>query len=96
MSFLQEQAGTSTVKRAVKIFKSSKTQKYNVKKLCLSDWFSTDPFEIGNSEKLFYSKLSSRQIVNLNSEHAKSSLKLSDQLSYVAKENNFSGLDYTG
>ena len=61
--------------------------KKHVRKLYLSGSFSTDPFEILNAEKLFYSKLYSRQRVNLNSEQAKSFLenpnisKLSDELS---------------
>ena len=61
--------------------------KKHVRKLYLSGSFSTDPFEILNAEKFFYSKLYSRQRVNLNSEQAKSSLenpnilKLSDELS---------------
>ena len=60
--------------------------KKHVRKLYLSGSFSTDPFEILNAEKLFYSKLYSRQRVNLNSEQAKSLenpniSKLSDELS---------------
>jgi len=61
--------------------------KKHVRKSYLSGSFSTDPFEILNAEKLFYSKLYSRQRVNLNSEQAKSFLenpnilKLSDELS---------------
>ena len=61
--------------------------KKHVRKLYLSGSFSTDPFEILNAEKLFYSKLYSRQRVDLNSEQAKSFLenpnilKLSDELS---------------
>ena len=61
--------------------------KKHVRKLYLSGSVSTDPFEILNAEKLFYSKLYSRQRVDLNSEQAKSFLenpnilKLSDELS---------------
>ena len=66
--------------------------KKHVRKLYLSGSFSTDPFEILNAEKLFYSKLYSRQRVDLNSEQAKSFLensnilKLPTSLVHVAKE----------
>ena len=75
--FVQEQDGTSTVKRAVDIFSNLDKRnniKKHVRKLYLSGSFSSDPFEIMilNAEKLFYSKLYTRQRVNLNSERAKS------------------------
>ena len=63
--------------------------KNHVRKLYLSGLFSTDPFEILNAEKLFFSKLHSRRrvVTTLNCEQAKSVLenpnisKYSDELS---------------
>ena len=66
--------------------------KKHIRKLYLSGSFSTDPFEILNAEKHFYSKLYSRQRVNLNSERAENFflenpniLKLSDELSSLCE-----------
>ena len=68
---MQEQDGMSAVKRAVNIFlnlEKCNNIKKHIRKLYLSGSFSTNPFEILNAEKRFYSKLHSRQSVNLNSE----------------------------
>ena len=83
------------MKRAVNIFLNLEKRnniKKHIRKLYLSGSFSTDSFEILNAEKLFYSKLYSRQRVNLNSERAESSflenpniLKLSDELSSLCE-----------
>ena len=63
----------SMVKKAANIFlnleKRNNIKKHN-RKLYLNGSFSTDPFEILNAEKLFYSKLYSRQRQNWNSERA--------------------------
>ena len=61
--------------------------KKHIRKLFISGSISSDPFEILNAEKLFYSKLYSKQRVNRNSEEANSFfqnpniIRLSEELS---------------
>ena len=46
--------------------------KKHIRKLFVSGFISSDPFQILNAEKCFYSKLYSKQRINLNSEEANS------------------------